>query len=134
MGDEQLNGRAVHHWSGTDRAKDIEALCETIRSAIPALCTRDGQLAMFKDGALSPVNLATLRALLDQRIAAERVVPRNGAWVREYFTYQYAITPKWRWDGRGAEPQPPPETEPDAAALDTIYRTELAKHLPRVVE
>jgi hypothetical protein len=57
-----------------DRIKDIEALADKIAVTIE-LCNRDGALVRLDpEGKLLPVNLATLRSLIDQSIAGVRLM------------------------------------------------------------
>ena len=55
---------------------------------------------------------------------------RDGKWPREFFAY--AFSPARRFDASLSGPQPAADTsEPDAEALNEIFRTELLKRLPR---
>jgi hypothetical protein len=124
------NGRRVHHWRGTDREEDADALADTIAVALP-LFNRDGSLVRLDSaGQLVPINFAAFRKLVDKHVCGERLVQRGSGWQREYFTYQFN-TP-WRPDPAAAGPRlPPDEREPDETVLDRIYRSELAMRLPR---
>jgi hypothetical protein len=135
---DELNGRTAHQWrSDLPREAAIDGLCETICQAIPELvCHGDSIAELDANGGLSAVNLARFRGLLDERVVGERVVPNGDGttWRREYFTYQYDVTRPLRWDGKGPMPAEVVATEPDFGVLDAIYRHELVKHLPRVIE
>jgi hypothetical protein len=58
-------------------------------------------------------------------------VNRDGKWRKEYHPFRFA--PAARVDPTLSGPRPEPDqSEPDAKALDQIYRHELVQRLPRV--
>ena len=129
----ELGGRRLHHWRGLDRIADIAALADAMATAIPDLATRDGRIVQLDQGELRPINLAALHGLADKYIAAVRIVNWGAGWTKEYHPFQFAHRPRLPQPTQeNPDPSFGAEREPDAAALEEIYRTELAKRLPRV--
>jgi hypothetical protein len=136
MRENAPDGRLVHHWRGTDRKTDIEALADAIVAAVPDLFVgREGGIVQHdKGGGSNPINWQRYRALIDQHVCGVRLVPNGGAgWQKEYFTYAFDPPPGPDWKHGGRRPSPNRE-EPDNAVLDQIYRELLAPRLPRAVE
>lgn len=131
--DNEPNGRRLHHWIGKDRTADIAELADTI-AAVGKLFNHDGVIVQLDPkGKLIQLNLAGLRAFIDQHICGVRLVALDNGWQwqRQYFTYQFE--PRQRPNPMHWPPPQsiPDETEPDATVLDEIYRHELAPRLPR---
>jgi hypothetical protein len=129
----ELGSRHRHHWSGRDRAKDVEALADKV-AAVVELYNDDGRLVQLGPaGELVPVNFAAFRDLIANSIAGVRVVNRGGGGVWRCEFYGYAFAPKPRFNPTAQTPQPPADSdyEPDATVLDELFR-ELPSRLPRV--
>ena len=89
--DNEPNGRRLHHWIGKDRTADIAELADTI-AAVGKLFNHDGVIVQLDPtGKLIQLNLAGLRAFIDQHICGVRLVALDNGWQwqRQYFTYQY---------------------------------------------
>jgi hypothetical protein len=124
------DGRHIFHWSGQDRKQDIDELTDAIAAAIE-LYNQDGKIVRIENRELVPVNLASLRRLIDKSICTVRAVNRGSGWEREYLTYRFP--PARRVDASRSGPQLPlDESEPTEEILNEIFRTELLKRLPRV--
>jgi hypothetical protein len=85
----ELGDRRLHHWSGQDRKADINTLADAI-AAVGELFNHGGRIVRLDQGKLAGVNLADLRAFIDQHIAAVELVNRGTAnkpnWQREYYS------------------------------------------------
>jgi hypothetical protein len=130
---DKLGTRRLHHWRGKDRQADINELADAI-AATGELFNHDGSLVQLDvKGALVPIGRDALHRLIDQHIAAVRVVKNGTGWRKEYFTYSFAPRPR---SGPPTMANPNPDAgagrEPDDKALDEIYRRELPWRLPRV--
>jgi hypothetical protein len=126
------DGCLIHHWSGLDRKKDTDELTRAIAAAIPGLCNREGAIARLdEEGKLAGVNFATFRELVGRHVCKACLINHGARWEWEYVPFAFA--PARRFDPSLSGPQPPAdESEPDAAVLEEIFRTELVKRLPRV--
>jgi hypothetical protein len=127
----ELGGRHLHHWTGLDRAKDVEDLITKI-AAVVELYNDGGRLVQLGPaGELVPVNFAAFRDLIANSIAGVKVVNGGERWQREL--YAYAFAPRPRFNPTWQNPQPPTDSahEPDASVLDELFR-EMPARLPRV--
>jgi hypothetical protein len=73
------------------------------------------------------------RELVDENVCYMQVVPNGSGWKCEYHPYAFGPPPRPNMRDGGVRP-PPSLTEPDSTVIDEIYRTEIVKRLPRVVE
>ena len=128
----ELGARRLHHWSGLDREKDTASLADTI-AAVGHLYNRAGSLALHtEDGGLVNLHRNAFQQYINQNVAYTKLVPRNGKWRPEFFTYEFAQKPHYNpSDYRGA-PEPPRD-QPDLTVLDELM-PEVLKRVPRVEE
>src|SRR5258705_1902754 len=88
--DNEPNGRRLHHWIGKDRTADIAELADTI-AAVGKLFNRDEVIVQLDPtGKLIQLNLAGLRAFIDQHICGVRLVALDNGWQwQRQVTYQF---------------------------------------------
>lgn len=89
--------------------KDVEALIDKV-AAVVELFNDNGRLVRLDPtGELVPVNFAAFRALIDQHVAAVRLVnrgtPDKPSWERAYASY--AFLPKPKFHPTWQTPHPP---------------------------
>jgi hypothetical protein len=126
------DGRLIHHWTGLNRRADTDELTRTIAAAIPGLAVHEGAVVRLDEsGELTRPNFASFRTLVGQYLCKASLVNRDGRW--GWVHTPFAFAPARRFDASLSGPQPATdESEPDAAVLEEIFRTELVKWLPRV--
>jgi hypothetical protein len=121
---EAPDGRRIHHWAGSrDRQEDVLALTATVAEAVEGLANFDGSPALLDEaGGLSPLNLAAFRELIDKNVCGVRIVNRNGKWQREFYSFEFAPTPRPSPPTQqSGPPQKARSTGPDDKALRQIY-------------
>ena len=130
---EAPDGRRIHHWVGREREEDIAALTATIAEAVEGLANFDGSPALLdKAGGLKPLGLSAFQELVGKNVCGMRIVNRNGKWLREFYSFEFAPVPPpppptWQ----SGLPQKARSTGPDDKALPQIFTEELIWWLPR---
>lgn len=128
---DELNGRRLHHWRGEDRQAAIAALADAIAASANNLFNHNGTLVQVDEGELTQVNFADFCNIIDQRLCGVRAVRREGGWWKEYFSYRFPPAAGPDHTRGGLRPEPD-KSQPDAAALDQLYRVEVLSRVPRV--
>jgi hypothetical protein len=126
--------RQHHVWSGTNKEKDIAALVGSIVAAVPGLVNHDGSIAQLDGtGGLSPINRDQFRALLDKYVCGIRVVKNGSGWQYDRYSFDFPHKPNIQATNENPNPYAGWDSQPDFAAFDRIYKTDLVPMLPKVV-
>jgi hypothetical protein len=138
MNDQNENGRRIHHWRGKNRKEDVAELADAIVASGVELYNDKGTIFQLGPaGELTSVGQNKFRTLIDQHIAAVRVVNRGTKdkpnYQRELYTYAFAQRPRFIPTMKTPHQDPKYELEPDDRALVEVFE-ELPSRSPRVVD